>query len=257
MKFIKDRSRREFLKYEEGLDRRLWKHLKLSGYFEKEYRLKFVKNLFKGKKIKDLRILELGGSKWIEIIHDIFEDKPRELVCINISPSEIRVAKEEAELLNTRYKPDWKIMDAHKLEFEEGYFDIVIGYGMLHHLELVNALSEVKRVLKKDGIGMFREPLDINPILQLGRYLTPQARTEDEVPFKKIHLKQIESLFPKREFIFEQFLTLFVSPLINFIPNKFSKLIMKLSYGFDRFLLKIYPNTGYYFRSVFIMIKKD
>lgn len=250
------RSNQEFNQYEKGLDRKLWKYLRFAGLQEKKFRQKYIKFLLSRKEIKKLKVLELGSSKWTEIIHDLFEEEPEELICINISPSEINLAKEEAEKLLTRYKPIWIEMDAHNLDFKDNYFDLVIGYGMLHHLELDIVLNEIKRVLKSDGLALFREPLDINPILTLARFLTPKARTTEEVPFKKIHLKKIVQIFPETEIFFEQFLTFIISPIFNFLPQKFIKTISAIIYKFDQLLLRTVPSIGYFFRSIFIVIKK-
>ena len=78
---------------------------------------------------------------------------------------------------------NFQVMDAHKLSFAEGQFDLVIGNGILHHLDFVTALDEVRRVLKPGGLAVFQEPLGDNPLLKLFRTLTPSARTEDERPF--------------------------------------------------------------------------
>ena len=251
------RSEKEFQQYEKGLNRKLWKYFKFAGLDEKRFRQKYVKNLLGKKKIKELKILELGGSKWVEIVHDLFEDKPNELICINISPSEINLAKKEAKSIPTRYKPTWIEMDAHYLEFQDNYFDLVIGYGMLHHLDLEIALNEIKRVLKSDGIALFREPLDINPLLTFARFLTPKARTTEEIPFKKNHLKKIFEIFPNSRMFFEQFLTFFLSPIFNFLPKIFIKKVSLTAYKIDKLILKTFPSFGYFFRSVFIVIKKN
>ena len=83
---------------------------------------------------------------------------------------------------------DFRVMDAHDLEFEENTFDLVLGSGILHHLNPDIALKEIYRVLKPNGRVLFIEPLADNPLLKLFRRLTPFARTEDENPFtgKKI-----------------------------------------------------------------------
>ena len=53
-------------------------------------------------KIKFFKILEFGGSNWVELIHENFKTKPAVLDCINISPSEISRAKKEANKLDLR-----------------------------------------------------------------------------------------------------------------------------------------------------------
>lgn len=251
------RSSKEYFQYEKGLKRSFWRYFRFSGLEEKNFRNKIVKGFLKEKKINNLRVLELGGSKWSELIHDLFDEQPRELICINISPSEINLAKKEACKLGTRYKPEWLEMDAHELQFDDDYFDVILGFGMLHHLDLDIALSEIKRVLRPDGVAFFREPLDINPILTLGRFFTPQSRTEDEIPFKKIHIYRIQKFFPNANFFFEQFFTFFTSPLVIIIPTIFRNSFIKIFYKLDKLLLNINQNIGYLFRSVFIVVKKN
>ncbi len=85
----------------------------------------------------------------------------------------------------------FQVMDAHALEFADNTFDWVIGRGILHHLNLDVAASEVKRVLKPGGRAAFLEPLADNPLLKLFRFLTPKARTADEAPLTLRDLKTV------------------------------------------------------------------
>ena len=66
---------------------------------------------------------------------------PSELHCINISESEIGRGVETSK--STLIHPNFKIMDANNLDFENKSFDIVFGFGMLHHLEYTKALDEI------------------------------------------------------------------------------------------------------------------
>ncbi|MDM8548999.1 class I SAM-dependent methyltransferase [Desulfobacterales bacterium HSG2] len=103
---------------------------------------------------------------------------------IDISPNYIDHATQQA--LTAGFLKDdfsFKVMDAHTLEFENDTFDIVIGYGILHHLDYKITLGEVHRVLKPGGRALFQECLADNPLLKLFRVLTPDARTVDEKPF--------------------------------------------------------------------------
>ncbi len=49
--------------------------------------------------------------------------------------------------------------DAHALPYADGAFDLVVGEGILHHLELDTALAEVHQVLRPGGRAVFFEPL--------------------------------------------------------------------------------------------------
>ncbi|MCX5704022.1 MAG: methyltransferase domain-containing protein, partial [Candidatus Omnitrophica bacterium] len=53
----------------------------------------------------------------------------------------------------------FKMMDVHKLEFSDKYFDIVYSFETLEHLEEpVKFISEVKRVLKDEGMFVVSTP---------------------------------------------------------------------------------------------------
>lgn len=82
--------------------------------------------------------------------------------------------------------------DAHTLPYAEGSFDLVVGDGILHHLDLRRALAEVHRVLTPGGRALFFEPLLDNPLLKLFRRLTPRARTVDERPLGASDLRSIK-----------------------------------------------------------------
>ena len=87
---------------------------------------------------------------------------------------------------------DFRVMDAHSLDFSDQEFDVVIGRGILHHLDLGVSLKEIRRVLKIGGRALFQEPLSANPILGMFRILTPYARTKDEKPLTHQDLDMIE-----------------------------------------------------------------
>ena len=85
--------------------------------------------------------------------------------------------------------------DAHALPFQRSKFDAVVVSSLLHHLDLPIALEEISRVLKPGGALIFREPLGINPILNLYRYMTPSARTDDEMPFQYEDVVRMRNMF--------------------------------------------------------------
>lgn len=85
------------------------------------------------------------------------------------------------------------VMDAHSMDFPANFFDIVVGLGILHHLDPDVALSEIHRVLKPGGRVLLQEPLADNPLLKLFRLFTPSARTVDERPFTGSDIKRLKN----------------------------------------------------------------
>jgi SAM-dependent methyltransferase len=73
-------------------------------------------------------------------------------------------------------------MDCENLDYPDESFDVIYGRAILHHLNLHKANRQLLRVLKKEGVAVFIEPLGMNPVINLYRYLTPHLRTVDEKP---------------------------------------------------------------------------
>ena len=103
------------------------------------------------------------------------------------------------------------IQDAHKMKFKDSSFDYVVGRGILHHLELEVACTEIKRVMKQDGQFIFGEPLDCNPLIRFYRFLTPSLRTKDEQPLRRKDLKTISSILGPIKIKYFGFLTIIPS----------------------------------------------
>jgi ubiquinone/menaquinone biosynthesis C-methylase UbiE len=78
------------------------------------------------------------------------------LIGIDLSSGQIAQAKRKNKYPNLRFA----MMDANELEFPDDYFDHVLISAALHEMnksQRLNVLSEVHRVIKKDGILLIFE----------------------------------------------------------------------------------------------------
>lgn len=101
-----------------------------------------------------------------------------------------------------------KIMDVRNLEFLDEFFDIIIMSEVLEHIEDGDkALSELTRVLKKDGIFLLTAPyLSTYNLLHYNKYnhLTPGYRAEEIASITGLQLeKKILYASPILEFAFK------------------------------------------------------
>jgi SAM-dependent methyltransferase len=113
---------------------------------------------------------------------------------IDISPVAIARAQAEADrrgLGTARFLA----MDAEALQLADGSIDVVCGSGILHHLDLERATSEIRRVLGPDGWAVFKEPLGSNPLINIYRRLTPSMRTPDEHPLLEADFRRMRQQF--------------------------------------------------------------
>ncbi len=71
-----------------------------------------------------------------------------------------------------------------QLPFQDHAFDLVIGIGILHHLQedLDTPCSEIARVIKKDGFAVFEEPITRSSLLAWVRKRLPIALPIDASP---------------------------------------------------------------------------
>lgn len=130
---------------------------------------------------------------------------------IDISDQAIERARARAVELNLSHCR-FETMDAERMAFEDGKFDVVFGQGIIHHLDLDRAFSEVSRVLKPRGKAVFYEPMGHNPVINRFRAATPQHRTPDEHPIRVDDLKLAERFFETVEVQYFGLTTLMAVP---------------------------------------------
>lgn len=85
-------------------------------------------------------------------------------------------------------------VDAHRLPFPEASFDAVYGSSILHHLDLVAALREARRVLKPEGRLVFTEPNLLNPQVAFMYCVGPRDRfglSPDEMAFTASRIRGV------------------------------------------------------------------
>ncbi len=148
------------------------------------------------------RLLELGSG--IESFALQIKRAEFEFDSIDISEEAVAYAKARTQLPQARFSVD----DAHNTNFDASSFDLVIGRGILHHLDLALACAEIKRVLQPGGRIVFGEPLDCNVLINLYRKLTPDIRSQDERPLSTEALALLRSHFGKLDITYYGFLTL-------------------------------------------------
>jgi SAM-dependent methyltransferase len=107
-------------------------------------------------------------------------DRGAKVTGIDISPGVIEVAKQARP--EHCSPPMFVVGDAQNTGFADQHFDLVLGTGILHHLNLDLAYAEIARILKAGGMALFMEPQAGSLFLRAFRKVTPRARSVDERP---------------------------------------------------------------------------
>lgn len=103
------------------------------------------------------------------------------------------------------------VSDVENLPFYDNSFDAIVGVCVLHHINVVSALKEIRRVVKNDGFILFSEPNMMNPQLMLQKNIKPIKRlrilgeTENETAFFKWQIKSDLKKLGFREVIIRPF----------------------------------------------------
>jgi SAM-dependent methyltransferase len=195
-----------------------------------------------------MRVLEIGSQSW-EWCLLRYGYRPDQLVCINISEPELEIGRMQAEKF--KFSCDFRKMDAHSLEFGDDSLDFVFGVAILHHLDFARALREIHRVLRKGGKIVFVEPLRHNPVARLVRWLTPNARTPDELPLGRPELRLIERNFVVDNYYSELFTVIGAITARPFFMNPINPITRFCNLA-DQLVVRLLPAAGAYYRSVVI-----
>lgn len=127
------------------------------------------------------KVLNLGCGLGEEAV--FLALKGAHVYAIDISSKMIEFSKKLAKKYKVEKKIFYYKMSAENLKFKNETFDAVLGCNVLHHVDLKKSTYEIKRVLKKNGVGVFVEPLTYNPIINIYRNMASHVRTDYEHPF--------------------------------------------------------------------------
>lgn len=127
----------------------------------------------------------------------------KQVAAFDLSTVSVKLMHDRAIMLG-RVRPDGFASVMERLPFPDATFDAVIGKSILHHVDVVAALAETKRVLKPGGRGIFIENQVTNPLLRFartkltGRFGVARLGTIDEHPLVADDYDAIERLFEGR-----------------------------------------------------------
>ncbi len=182
---------------------------------------------------KDKNILDYGCGIGLNT-EKYLKYLPKKITGIDISEISLQKARKRVKLYENQ-KVEFKQDNCENLSLENESFELVYGTGVLHHLKLDLAIKEIARVLKKDGKIIFVEPLGTNPIINLYRWMTPKARSQDEHPFNEKDFAFMRNHFKDLKIKYYGFLTLIFYP---FYGNQSSSKFFNLLSNFDQYLFK-------------------
>jgi SAM-dependent methyltransferase len=169
--------------------------------------------------------------------HRLVDNGAASVTGIDISPVAVEQASARARAGGYESLA-FRVMDAENLDFPSDSFDLICGTGILHHLDIGGAYSELSRVLGPGGSAIFLEPLGHNPLINLYRRRTPEIRTPDEHPLRIADLDQAAGYFGSVTVRFFHLLSMLALPLRD--ARSFGRAVSALDRA-DRALFRAVP----------------
>ena len=157
---------------------------------------------------------------------------------IDISAEEIGTATKNAATAGVSSRAHFSVMDAEAMSFPDGYFDVIVCSGVLHHLDVDNAFPELARVLKPGGEIICAEHLDTNPIIALYRRCTPHLRTAWETDHI-LTMREVRKGLKHFSHVDIRYFHLFTILAIPFRDSRIFDRLLAALRAVDRLVLKI------------------
>lgn len=163
-KSLSERQRRELEFYEEFSIRNEPSEVCFDAISGKETRpwnsywhvIEIVKQNFRS---EDQKVLDFGCGPGQNSL--IFSKIGYQVFGFDLSPMNISIAERLAQKYAVTDRTYFSVNTAERLDYEDEYFDAIVGIDILHHINISQALTECSRVLKKGGLAIFHEPVRV------------------------------------------------------------------------------------------------
>jgi ubiquinone/menaquinone biosynthesis C-methylase UbiE len=118
----------------------------IRAFIQDKYELKILRAMTSAQNAQMVLEVGCGNGNGSRLIQKYFS--PKNIIGIDLDERMIKIASKR----NPDPSISYRVMDASKLDFPDGYFDAVFDFGIIHHIpNWKDALREIKRVLKPNG----------------------------------------------------------------------------------------------------------
>jgi SAM-dependent methyltransferase len=144
--------------------------------------------------VKGCRVLDYGCGQGEEAVY--LAKMGAHVTAIDISPVGVRLTQERARLNGVGDRVSAMLMRCDPTEFPSESFDVIHGFGILHHIGLRTGMMEIKRLLKPRGRGLFFEHMGNSKLIER---LRPKEKdyTKGERPVTWKEIQEIQPEFSR------------------------------------------------------------
>ena len=133
--------------------------------------------------LNNRKILEVGAGECSFLPMFLKVSKPKRYVATDLFPERMEMARQYIK------SPLVEFCEANilSLPFNNSEFDLILAFGILHHIPSINkALAEIVRVMKVNGLFIFRDPCSENPMVWLKYKFCHKSANEFPISRKDI-----------------------------------------------------------------------
>ncbi len=135
-------------------------------------------------------VVDLGCGSGEEVIP--LRQRGARVIGMDISPDLIAIAHERLQKYGV--DAELRVASAYETQLPDESADVVFCMSLLHHLQLDRAKNEIRRILKPDGLFIFKEPIRFSWTLRQLRRIFP-TKQEDISEFEyPLNSKQVNQL---------------------------------------------------------------
>jgi SAM-dependent methyltransferase len=144
--------------------------------------------------VKGCRVLDYGCGQGEESVY--LAKMGAHVTSIDVSPVGIRLTKERAAVNGVGDRVRAMLMRCDPTEFPSESFDVIHGFGILHHIGLRIGMMEIKRLLRPGGRGLFFEHMGNSKMIER---LRPREKdyTKGERPVTWKEIQQVRPEFSR------------------------------------------------------------
>lgn len=174
---------------------------------------------------------------------------------LDLSPDLLELARKRAELDGVSERCRFVLADGGHAPFEDNTFDLILVQAVLHHVNMAECLTELRRILKPGGHLVIVEPVAFSKWLQKIRDITPVEKdiSPNERQLGEADLREIAEYFEVTETRFFHLTTRLNRIISN--ESAFGRAALGALAKLDWLLLKL-PGLNHFAGTVVIRCRK-
>jgi len=188
---------------------------------------------------RDKLVVDLGCGAGEEVVPLLFHGA--RVIGIDISPHLIAIARERLR----RYGLDAELQvgSAYETRLPDESVDVVFCMSVLHHLQVDRINKEVRRILKRDGLFIIKEPVRFSRTMEHLRKLFPPKDDVSEFEHP-LGVNQLNALAEGFQLIASRSFRTPAVPLLNRITQ--APYLRKRIRSCDAWILTQFPSVAHF-----------